>query len=79
MGKLQYLYQTAAGVRMALRSSVGMVRKYRWSLARIAVIGKSWVILQTTTGISSDVVCDVLVQSMEKRFGAISYLPQPVE
>ena len=35
--------------------------------------------LATTTGISSDMVCDVLVQSMEKRFGAVSYLPQPVE
>ena len=28
-GQVTYLYQTAAGVRMALRSSVGMVRKYR--------------------------------------------------
>ena len=35
--------------------------------------------LATTAGISSDMVCDVLVQSMEKRFGAVSYLPQPVE
>ncbi len=35
--------------------------------------------LATTTGISSDMVCDVLIQSMEKRFGAVSYLPQPVE
>ncbi len=28
MGKLQYLFQTAAGVQMALRSSAGMARKY---------------------------------------------------
>ncbi|WP_409410413.1 IS3 family transposase [Acinetobacter terrae] len=35
--------------------------------------------LATTTGISSDMVCDVLVQSMEKRFGAVSYLPHPIE
>ncbi|TCB24456.1 hypothetical protein E0H86_15025 [Acinetobacter sp. ANC 4635] len=33
----------------------------------------------TISGISSDMVCDVLVQSMEKRFGAVSYLPQPIE
>ena len=33
----------------------------------------------TTAGISSDMVCDVLVQSMEKRFGTITYLPHPIE
>ena len=35
--------------------------------------------LATTTGISSDMVCDVLVQSVEKSFGSVSYLPQPIE
>ncbi|EOR11062.1 hypothetical protein I593_00285 [Acinetobacter tandoii DSM 14970 = CIP 107469] len=33
----------------------------------------------TTMGISSDMVCDVLVQSMEKRFGAVSNLPHTIE
>ena len=33
----------------------------------------------TTEGISSEMVCDVLVQSMERRFGAVSHLPQRVE
>ena len=33
----------------------------------------------TTMGISSDMVCDVLVQSMERRFGAVSNLPHPIE
>ena len=35
--------------------------------------------LATTTGISSDMVCDVLVQSMEKRFGVVNNLPHPIE
>ena len=33
----------------------------------------------TTTGISSDMVCNVLVQSMEKRFGVVNGLPHPIE
>lgn len=33
----------------------------------------------TTTGISSDMVCDVLVQSMERRFGVVCHLPHRVE
>jgi putative transposase len=35
--------------------------------------------LATTTGISSEMVCDVLVNSMEKRFGAVIHLPHIVE
>lgn len=33
----------------------------------------------TTAGISSEMVCDVLVQSMERRFGVVSHLPQMIE
>lgn len=33
----------------------------------------------TTAGISSEMVCDVLVQSMERRFGMVSHLPQRIE
>ncbi|PVZ86046.1 hypothetical protein C9426_16870 [Serratia sp. S1B] len=35
--------------------------------------------LATTTGISSDMVCDVLVHSIEKRFGTVNYLPHRIE
>lgn len=33
----------------------------------------------TTAGISSEMVWDVLVQSMERRFGVVSHLPQMIE
>ena len=33
----------------------------------------------TTAGISSEMVCDVLVQSMERRFGVVSHLPHMIE
>ena len=35
--------------------------------------------LATTSGISSDMVCDVLVESMENRFGHIDHLPHTIE
>lgn len=35
--------------------------------------------LATTSGISSDMVCDVLVTSMENRFGLVDHLPHPIE
>ena len=35
--------------------------------------------LATTVGISSDMVCDVLVESMENRFGFVDHLPHPIE
>lgn len=33
----------------------------------------------TTTGISSEMVCDVLVESMERHFGTVNHLPQTIE
>ena len=35
--------------------------------------------LATTSGISSDMVCDVLGESMENRFGHIDHLPHTIE
>ena len=33
----------------------------------------------TTAGISSEMVCDVLVESMERRFGTVNHLPHTIE
>lgn len=33
----------------------------------------------TTAGISSEMVCDALIQSMELRFGVVSHLPYMIE